>query len=186
MSYSDFLNLIGNAFTLFLDTITKWCNVLIHNYFFITILGVVLFCSLVLFLFDYFTGCLSIPSSFLKKSVDNPVTNNILYAEQNNNYLLQELSSVNSSTLLQYNNIRNLPKNNYKLVKNVSLNKSVIDHQNYIPDNYDSPGMLVPPPEVEEPIYYTDENYNSMEQGVLVPNGGTDFYNGVLHGDDYL
>lgn len=52
MSYSDFLNTLSYGFNLFIDTITKWTNNLMTNYFFITILGVGLFVSFVLFVLD--------------------------------------------------------------------------------------------------------------------------------------
>lgn len=52
MTYNDFLSSLGYAFNLFVETITKWVNNLMSNYFFITILGVGLFISFVLFILD--------------------------------------------------------------------------------------------------------------------------------------
>lgn len=54
MSYSDFLNTLAYAFTLFINTLTAWVNNLMSNYFFITILGIGLFVSFIIFILDNF------------------------------------------------------------------------------------------------------------------------------------
>lgn len=46
MTYSEFLEFISNGIQLFYNTLIQVSNSLIHNYFFITILGLVLFSSL--------------------------------------------------------------------------------------------------------------------------------------------
>lgn len=53
MSYSGFLEYIGSAFPLLINTLTGWISTLMSNYFFITILGVVIFSSFVLFFIDF-------------------------------------------------------------------------------------------------------------------------------------
>lgn len=47
MTYSQFLQFIGNAFNLFKDTFLSVADMLIKNYFFITILGIPIFISLI-------------------------------------------------------------------------------------------------------------------------------------------
>lgn len=47
MTYSQFLDFIGNAFNLFRDTFLSVADMLIKNYFFITILGIPIFISLI-------------------------------------------------------------------------------------------------------------------------------------------
>ena len=53
MSYSDFVNTLVNGCSLIFDNIVRISNVLIHNYIFITLLGLVLFFSLIYVLSDF-------------------------------------------------------------------------------------------------------------------------------------
>lgn len=66
MSYNEFLNLISNGFTLFFNTLSSWADVLMSNYFFITLLGFVLFSSFIFLLLDI----LNIPFKFHKLNLD--------------------------------------------------------------------------------------------------------------------
>lgn len=50
MTYSEFLNAIGNAFTMFINGLTFLANSLLSNYFIITILGLAIFISLIHFI----------------------------------------------------------------------------------------------------------------------------------------
>lgn len=52
MSYSDFLDFISNGFTLFFDNIFRVANNLMTNYIFITLVGVVIFISLIHVIYD--------------------------------------------------------------------------------------------------------------------------------------
>lgn len=64
MTYSEFLNYISNGFTLFYNTLISVSNTLLSNYFFITMLGLVIFVSIFYFvLYDIF----GIPFFSIKK-----------------------------------------------------------------------------------------------------------------------
>lgn len=52
MSYSEFLSLISNSFTIFIDGFVSISSYLITNYFFITLFGIIIFISLVYFIRD--------------------------------------------------------------------------------------------------------------------------------------
>ena len=54
MSYSNFLDSLSNAFVIFVNGLVSISNSLMSNYFFITILGLVLFCSLFWLVYDTF------------------------------------------------------------------------------------------------------------------------------------
>lgn len=53
MSYSDFVNILGNGCSLIFNGIVDFSNVLIHNYIFITLLGLVIFVSIVKLVSDF-------------------------------------------------------------------------------------------------------------------------------------
>lgn len=53
ITYSEFVNNLSYAFDLLISTLTGWANALMSNYFVITILGVALFSSFVLFIVDH-------------------------------------------------------------------------------------------------------------------------------------
>lgn len=52
MSYSEFVDSLDYGFQLFYNTLISISNMLLNNYIFITILGLVIFISLIYFLFD--------------------------------------------------------------------------------------------------------------------------------------
>lgn len=68
MSYSEFLSSLVNGATLFFNSIITISNYLITNYFFITILGIVIILSVTRFLFSLIFN----PFQNVIEDLDNP------------------------------------------------------------------------------------------------------------------
>ena len=68
MSYNDFLDLISNGCTMFYNALISISNSLIHNYIFITLIGLSLFVSLLYLFMNNYVFNLSI--KFRNKSDD--------------------------------------------------------------------------------------------------------------------
>lgn len=52
MSYSDFLSLVGNGCNLIFTNLGVFVNTMIHNYIFITLIGLTIFISLIKWVFS--------------------------------------------------------------------------------------------------------------------------------------
>lgn len=67
MSYSDFISSLSNGASLFYNSLIQVANSLIHNYIFITMLGITIFCSLLHFV----VYAIRLPYFSQKKDLDN-------------------------------------------------------------------------------------------------------------------
>lgn len=101
MTYTEFLNYIGNGCSLFLDTLISVSNNLIHNYIFITIFGLSLFVALFWWFYDNFV----VAPLKVKDNVDNWIDLKRRYKQFNDmklNYISTNRIDVE---LLNYSNL---------------------------------------------------------------------------------
>lgn len=94
MSYSEFVNTLGNGCSLIFNGIVNVSNTLIHNYIFITLLGLVLFCSIIHIVSDF----LVIPIKNIDKKQDKKSDKKYKHSEPEStdivDYPEPELSSI--------------------------------------------------------------------------------------------
>ena len=79
MTYTEFLNSLSGVISLFVDGLISIANNLIHNYFFVSILGIVMFCSIFWVVFH-------IIEDFIFSKIDRYEEYNDLYE----NYVLKK------------------------------------------------------------------------------------------------
>lgn len=96
MSYSEFVNTLVNGCNLIYENISRIANVLIHNYIFITILGLVLFVSLM----SIFSDFLIIPLKDIDKKQDKKSDQK--YKNKNKNKNKNNSSEPESTDFVEY------------------------------------------------------------------------------------
>lgn len=122
MTYSDFVDSLSYGFSLFINTLYSWSEILIHNYIFITLLGCVLFCSLVMLVYNYFIGKINDKSNELDS-----------YLEQKRRYWLSQDIAMDYYYLNKFK-IYHLKIDKYRLNKCIEydyLNKYIGDEFRY-------------------------------------------------------
>lgn len=94
MTYSEFVDTLGNGCSLIFNGIVEVSNTLIHNYIFITLLGLVLFCSVIYIVSDF----LIIPLGDIDKKQDKKSDKKFKHSSPESTDIVEypepELSSV--------------------------------------------------------------------------------------------